>query len=154
MSFVTEDTKHISPRIDGLGSHKRHISKSRVGVIPAEYEQYIFNLLNSNSYAVMSTLLTFFLLVGDDCKILFFPKEADDVFNGLYIFSFVLVIFELALQSLSHKNYFLSTYFWIEMLANVTVILDCTWVSDSLLFYDHNYSFYLNVLEVYIAISF
>jgi hypothetical protein len=76
--------------------------------------------------------MTVFALFGDDIRIALFKKSADDYFNVITIVCLAGFSVEIFMQSLAIENYFGSLYFWLDLVSTVSMILDVSWIWDSL----------------------
>lgn len=74
------------------------------------------------------TLITFYVLYVDDFRILVLPKSLDDVFMALNVFSLFVFLIEIILSSFALKGYFLKFYFWLDLIATISLISDITWI--------------------------
>ena len=74
------------------------------------------------------TLITFYVLYVDDFRILVLPKSLDDVFMALNVFSLFVFLLEIILSSLAIKGYFFKFYFWLDLIAALSLISDITWI--------------------------
>lgn len=73
-------------------------------------------------------IITLYGLFGNDIQTLAFTKSADVAFD--YITCFVMGIFllEILLACISKEDYFLSFYFWLDMVSTLTLISDIDWI--------------------------
>ena len=85
------------------------------------------------------TIVTLYALFGDDLKLAFFPKSADETFN--MITSMVLGIFvvEITINALTQENYFNSFYFWLDVISTISLITDITWIWNAIIGQDEDY---------------
>lgn len=88
-------------------------------------------------------LVTLFVLFGDDLRLLSFPPSADSAFAVLNNLCFFLFLIELVLNSWAKsdfssgsifkvKGYMFSFFFWLDLLAVVSMIPDIDWLSSLL----------------------
>lgn len=70
------------------------------------------------------TLITLYALFGDDIRMLFFTKSADTVFFNLTYLAFASFMFELILSCIAKEGYFLGFYFWLDLVSNLSLIMD------------------------------
>jgi len=52
----------------------------------------------------------------------------DEVFMALNVISLVLFSLEIILSSISIKGYFFMFYFWLDLIATLSLISDITWI--------------------------
>lgn len=80
-------------------------------------------------------VVTIYSLFADDIQYLAFTKSAgknyiiiieniDYVFNALNITAFSLFVIELILSSIAKEEYFLSFYFWLDLVSTLSMITD------------------------------
>lgn len=70
------------------------------------------------------TIVTLYALFGDDVRLLAFSKTADDYFNATTTVCLVFFALELILSSLSKPGYLNSFYFWLDLIATISLIPD------------------------------
>jgi len=81
------------------------------------------------------TVLTIYVLVGDDIRLLCFEKRSDPIFNGFTIFCLVLFSVELTISCMTKKDYFLGFWFVLDVVATFSLIFDLTYVSEAMMDY-------------------
>ncbi len=57
--------------------------------------------MNHMAVTLIMTFVTLYALFGDDIRLVFFSKSADETFNYITTFALVLFVFEITLNSLS-----------------------------------------------------
>lgn len=83
----------------------------------------------------MMAIVTVYSLFADDIQYLAFTKSAgkiislflkniDNVFNSLNIAAFSLFVLELIISSISKEEYFMSFYFWLDLVSTASMITD------------------------------
>jgi class 3 adenylate cyclase len=111
-----------------LEEASRHKERRSVAASCAGASRYIVD----NKYVVfISVVLTAYALIGDDIRLICTDKKADVVFNILTIVCIVFFSAEVAGSCLGKQDYFLGFFFWLDLLATVTLILDITWVNEA-----------------------
>lgn len=78
-------------------------------------------------------LITIYCLFGDDLRQAVFPIEADPYFWGLTSASLGLFLLEIILSSIVIEGYWLSFFFWLDVIATVSLIFDIGWFMDFIL---------------------
>ena len=76
---------------------------------------------------IFTTLITLYALFGDDIRMLSFTKAAD---SGFYILTAICMFFfmlEIVLCSIAREGYFLGFYFWLDLIATLSLLLDIGW---------------------------
>eukprot|EP00563_Minutocellus_polymorphus_P005988 CAMPEP_0181030934 /NCGR_PEP_ID=MMETSP1070-20121207/5976_1 /TAXON_ID=265543 /ORGANISM="Minutocellus polymorphus, Strain NH13" /LENGTH=909 /DNA_ID=CAMNT_0023108303 /DNA_START=170 /DNA_END=2896 /DNA_ORIENTATION=- len=98
------------------------------------------------SYDDFMMIVTLFVLFGDDLRLLSFPPSADTAFAVLNNMCFFLFLIELVLNCWAKseffrtksiwrpkvKGYMFSFFFWLDLLAVVSMIPDILWLSSLL----------------------
>ena len=72
--------------------------------------------------------MTFYALFADDVRILLSPKDLDDLFYGITTAAMGVFLIEVVLESLGTQNYLLGFYFWLDLIASVSMITDIGWI--------------------------
>lgn len=85
-------------------------------------------IMNHWSVVLSMTIITVYALFGDDVKIAFFERSADEAFNYITTICLVLFVVEITLNSLSQEGYFNSFYFWLDIISTVSLITDISWI--------------------------
>ncbi|CAJ1454397.1 unnamed protein product [Effrenium voratum] len=83
-------------------------------------------------FSLLTALLTIYALTGDDMRLIFTHKPADPVFDGLTLLCIVVFVLEIVLCMFAKDDYFLSFFFVLDIVSTVTLVIDLTWVNDSL----------------------
>lgn len=86
--------------------------------------------MNHWSVTLLMTIITLFALFGDDLRLAFFSKSADETFNYITSFALGLFVVEITLNSLCQDGYFNSFYFWLDVVSTVSLITDISWIWD------------------------
>ncbi|OMJ77930.1 hypothetical protein SteCoe_22364 [Stentor coeruleus] len=93
----------------------------------------VAKFLNSNSVAITMNIATIYVLFGDDIKLLGFAKSADDAFSSLVVVCLFLFSLELILSFIYKPAYKWSFYFWLDLIATLSLIIDLSWIMESAL---------------------
>lgn len=70
------------------------------------------------------TIVTIYALLASDVKALSFSVEADKYFVGLTIASMIMFLLELISASIGKPDYWLSFFFWLDLIATVSLVTD------------------------------
>lgn len=92
----------------------------------------IQHFLNHWLWTLWVTLIILFALFGDDMKLLTTEKTADPTFDVLSLIAIGVFTVELVLLSYSQEGYFLSFFFWLDVISTVSIFADVTFIWDSL----------------------
>lgn len=69
-------------------------------------------------------LITLYALIGDDIKLLSYDVSADNYFTAITIMSFFMFLLELIAASIGKPGYWLSFFFWLDLIATASIISD------------------------------
>jgi len=83
--------------------------------------------------------VTLFALVGDDIRLWITDKEADTPFNSGLLLSFIMFTTEILLNTVVIDEFKYSFFFWLDIIATLSVVIDIPWITDPL-----NYSLVYN----------
>ena len=98
-----------------------------------KYSQMIEEFLESKKVTITMSIVTIYALFADDVKTLGFAKSSDDAFSSLVVICLLLFALELVLSFLYKPNYKWSFYFWLDLVATLSLITDIGWIWDSLI---------------------
>jgi len=90
------------------------------------------SIVEHRLFSLLTALLTIYALTGDDMRLLFTHQPADPVFDGLTLLCIVVFVLEIVLCMFAKDDYFLSFFFVLDVISTVTLVIDLTWVNDSL----------------------
>ena len=99
----------------------------------------MFTQINHSSVTTFLIILIAYTLIGDDFRLAVTPKAADPAFNVITILAMILFTVEIVLNSLCQYNYWNSFYFWLDIIATVTMIFDITWCWNALVYGGDDY---------------
>jgi hypothetical protein len=90
-------------------------------------------VLDHKIFTYVMTALTIYALFGDDLRLLFFTKSADWLFNLLTSISMLAFVFEIVISAIAKtEEYLFSFYFWLDVIATISLIFDISWVWDQI----------------------
>lgn len=78
------------------------------------------------------TVITIYALFGDDLRLVAFSKSADDAFFGITSACLFFFTLEIILSSLAQPDYFLGFFFWLDLIATISLISDIGWIWDEI----------------------
>jgi len=94
---------------------------------------YCERLLSNKHFTTLMAVLTVYVLVGDDIRLMSFEADADIVFDVITAVCLVLFSLELVLAVLVKEDYFNGFWFFADLFASASLILDLTVVSEAIL---------------------
>ena len=83
-------------------------------------------------FTVFMLLLTLWALFGTDIQAMVAPKSADGTYEIVSILLFVIFMLELIVNAVTQEKYFGSFFFWLDLVAAVSMLLDVELVRDEL----------------------
>jgi class 3 adenylate cyclase len=96
----------------------------------SEKSSKIVIFLESTTVTIVMTTATIYALFGDDIKSLGFEKSSDDVFSSLVVICLLLFSIELVLSFIFKPAYRWSFYFWLDLIATLSLVPDIGWLWD------------------------
>lgn len=84
------------------------------------------------NYAIVGTmsLITLYTLFFDDIRVLALPKSADEECWAVTCLCFALFAIEIILASICKENYFLTFFFWLDIVSTISMLPDIGWIWD------------------------
>ena len=79
------------------------------------------------------TIITIYSLFGSDVNALAFSVDADPTFWILSSVALAAFSIEIILGCISKEDYFLSFYFWLDLISTVSLITDIGWIMNAML---------------------
>lgn len=79
-----------------------------------------------------TTLLTVWVLLIEDLKIIFMDRDADLIIGFFGVACIIIFTIEIVLSSVGKDDYFWGFFFWLDVLSTASLILDLPWISDEM----------------------
>lgn len=98
----------------------------------AEFKVNVGIFLNTSFVQTLMFLVTLYALLGDDIRLLAFPKSLDDTFIKMTIASLFLFLIELTLASIGQADYLGSFFFWLDLVSTLSIITDIPPIMDAM----------------------
>lgn len=76
------------------------------------------------------SIITIYTLFFDDIRMLAFTVDDDPICFGVTCFCFAMFAIEIFLASIAKEKYFLSFFFWLDVLSTISMIPDIGWIWD------------------------
>ena len=92
----------------------------------------IEKLLENYYWVGVMTLVTFYALFMDDIRFLWLPKSADLTIDIFTIVCMTLYVIELILGIIAVDKYFLSFYFWVDLISLLSMIPDISFLLEQI----------------------
>ena len=77
---------------------------------------------------IIMSLITLYALIGDDLRLWVTTKEADIYFNVGFVIALVLFTLEILLNSMVVEDFKYSFFFWLDIIATLSLIPDIPWI--------------------------
>jgi len=95
--------------------------------------RYVPLAIIDNKYFIAITLsLTFWALMGDDCRLKFTNQPADFFFDMMTVICIVVFSFEIVLSCMAKPDYVGGFFFNLDVISTITLVLDITTVNDAI----------------------
>jgi len=98
-----------------------------------QWKKNVRKILNSYWWIGSMSLITVYALFFDDVRIILFKKSTDYAFDAATFFGICMYSVEIVLASLAEQNYFLEFFFWLDLIATLSMVPDCGWIWNLLL---------------------
>ena len=72
--------------------------------------------------------ITVYSLFFDDVRAAAFDKEDDIVFWGITLACMIFFLVEIIIASICKEDYFLTFFFWLDLISTITMIPDCGFI--------------------------
>jgi hypothetical protein len=81
---------------------------------------------------------TLFSLFGDDLRNAFTTKTSDPTFDAFMFICLIVFSSEVIVASIFTDGYILSFYFWLDLMATASIVMDINWMFQK---FTHNSDF-------------
>ena len=92
-----------------------------------------FNLLESMPIQITSLLMTLFALFMFDINAALLPPSADFTIQFVMTIAFVFFVSELIVTAISSKRFYADLFFWLDVIATLSIIPDVPWLMDGVM---------------------
>lgn len=134
-----KDHQRVSSKLSGRTSDSANdldkVLRDEVALVTSwedDVRMYCKLLCEDWRFQICTTVLTVFALIGDDTRLLLTSREADNFFNILIVMAFLIFSTEIIAASLGVRGYFHSFFFYLDLIATSTMLLDLTWFGNVL----------------------
>jgi hypothetical protein len=94
------------------------------------WKKVIITILDHWTFTTGMTVLTVYALFGDDLRLLATTKDADTTFYSISVVCLFFFALEVVLASIVKDQYWLGFFFWLDVVATVSLIPDIAWIWD------------------------
>lgn len=84
----------------------------------------MIKLVNSKAFQIVMFIATIYTLFGDDFRVIVTPKSFDTAFDVLTCIAFIIFAVEIIMNLFINDDYFNSFFFWLDILATISLIFD------------------------------
>jgi hypothetical protein len=95
--------------------------------VPA-WKTKIVKFLDHPITSIFMTIITIYSLFFDDIRSLGIAKSADNAFYSVTLFCMLCFLIEILLASIAKDDYFLTFFFWLDLISTLSMITDVGWV--------------------------
>lgn len=92
------------------------------------FRSFMVKLLDSNVILIVMLIVTLYTLFSDDIRVSSFSVYDDTVFFGLSCCALSFFGLELILSFIVKKEYRWSFYFWLDLIATISIVPDIDWL--------------------------
>ncbi len=127
------ESKLTEKKVEVLPS--KMTSKSLDTKEPSEspFLKKVENFLESNWVMFSMTSFTVFALFASDIQSAWLPSSVDFTFDVIQTLLFLLFTLEIVLASFAKKDYLWSFFFWLDVVATLTLLQDISFIFDNML---------------------
>jgi len=90
-------------------------------------------IIENRYFIALTAFLTVYALVGDDVRLIFTNKPADNWFNGITITCLLVFTLEIVLSCIGKEDYPFGFFMALDVISTASLILDLTWISELVL---------------------
>lgn len=92
-----------------------------------------FRLLESMPIQIISLIMTLFALFMFDINAALLHPNADFTIQLIMTFAFVFFVLELIFAAIANKNFYKDLFFWLDVIATLSIIPDVPWLMDGVM---------------------
>ena len=90
------------------------------------------DLLDNEAFSNLMLVSTLVVLVLDDVRKAALPPGSDIITDVVLLLLFTLFVLEFVLSCVSRKYYTFSLFFWLDLIATLSILPDVLWVQNAL----------------------
>lgn len=98
----------------------------------AKWRHNLSNFIDSAPVSLFMTVITVYSLFFDDIRQLTIPMSGDDIVFSITTAVMCAFAIEIFLASISKDDYFLTFFFWLDVIATISMIPDIGWIWNSI----------------------
>jgi len=89
--------------------------------------------LDHSAVVIPMTLITIYALFFDDIRVVAFSKNDDDYFYAITVLGMFMFTVEIIFASIGKEDYFLTFFFWLDVVSTISMIPDCGWIWNAIM---------------------
>jgi hypothetical protein len=126
---------HTHQRMSAITGHGEHES------VCTTAKHKMLEFMELKHYQFFLFVVTIYTLFADDTRELTCDKSSDSVVHSLMFVCLVVFLLELLIMSWAKTGYLCALYFWLDMVAIVSIIPDIPWLAEAFLgMFGENYN--------------
>lgn len=114
-------------------------------VVTSKAKLYLQKIIEGKVVTITMAFVTVYTLVGDDIRLWATDKSIDPYYYAGLMICFILFTLEIIINSVAVNEFKYSFYFWLDIIATLSLIPDIIWMSEGLNFLLGNESYYEGV---------
>lgn len=79
---------------------------------------------------ILAALLMLSLFMADSWILGNAPDSSNEILNGTLMVVFVIFVFETIILTIVQEGYYLSFFFWMDIIGTLSILLDISWITD------------------------
>jgi hypothetical protein len=92
------------------------------------------SIAENGKYTLIMAIFTIYALFGDDVRLGAMPLVLDDLFFGISLLAMILFAVEVTVMSSAKPDtYKFRFYFWLDLIATISMLPDIGWIWDPLM---------------------
>jgi len=95
--------------------------------------QFLYKGMMGKRWTIFISAITIFALFGDDIRVSSFPKSIDTIFFSISLVGMLAFTAELVVFTVAKPGYYRGFYFWLDIIATITMISDIGFIWEPLL---------------------
>jgi hypothetical protein len=89
-------------------------------------------VVDSNLFIGFMTLCTIFALFANDIQAALLPSSTDNIIDNTQATLLFIFTFEIFITAFAKKDYVNSFFFWLDIIATISLIQDADWMFNSI----------------------
>jgi len=92
--------------------------------------KFLGKVVESRVFEIFTIIITIQSMFSDDIRIALAPLLFDVIYNVIVILNILMFVFEITVSSFGKKDYFLTFYFFTDIIATFTLVFDFGFLFD------------------------